>query len=70
MKRKDPGIASQEIYSLIELDLKNIFPLEYNKQEAAIKYITEQLAATGFIQKSNDYPELDEEINLINNRVK
>ncbi|MGI4752771.1 MAG: hypothetical protein ACRYE8_03470 [Janthinobacterium lividum] len=73
MKEKDNLSISQELYGTILINLKsiiqNIFPLEYNKQEITINYVVEQIASSGSIQKNSDYPELDEEIEEINQAI-
>ncbi|KJV92280.1 ankyrin repeat domain-containing protein [Rickettsia bellii] len=73
MKEQDNLSISQELYGTILINLKsivqNIFPLEYNKQEITISYIVEQIASSGSIQKNSDYPELDEEIEEINQAI-
>ena len=73
MKEKDNLSISQELYGTILINLnsiiQNIFPLEYNKQKIVISYITEQIAKGDSIQKNTDYPELDDEIEEINQAI-
>jgi|GEM_PF-3444972 len=70
MNKTDNLSLSQELYGTILINIKsiiqNIFPLEVNKQQDSINYIIDQIASTGSIEKNSKYPELNEEIEEIN----